>query len=298
MGPTVTTIITTPGIYAGMPDEIYHGDPVPSGSLSSSGARWMLSSPAIFRYRQTHRKESKEFDIGHAVHAKVLGEGIKIAQIPDELLATNGAASTKAAKAFIDEARRNGLVPLKRTEFYPVDKMAEAILAHPTAVLLLERGGIPEASIFATDPITGEWMRARPDFLPDNRAGEETICVDIKTAESAHPGAFSRSAAKWGYHQQAPWYLDTLTEVRGDMSPRMQFVIVEKTEPWLVSVCELDDDAIQKGRERNRLALDLWHQCRETGLWPGYGDEVHQIRLPIWALMDGIEPDEDVELKL
>lgn len=286
------------GIFGGVSDEDYHADPVPRGSLSSSGARWMLSSPAIFRYRTTHRKESKEFDIGHAVHAKVLGEGMKVAQIPDELLASNGAVSTKAAKEFIAEARANGLIPLKRTEFYPVEKMAEAILAHPTANLLLERGGIPEASIFATDPVTGEWVRARPDFLPDNHSGERTICVDVKTAESAHPGAFSRSAAKWGYHQQAPFYLDALTEVRGDESPLMRFVIVEKSEPWLVSVCELDEEAIDKGRERNRLALDLWHQCRESGLWPGYGDEVHQVRLPIWALMDGVEPDDDVELKL
>lgn len=287
------TVITEPGIYADMPDEVYHGDPVPGGSLSSSGARHILSSPAIFRYRQTHRTETRAFDIGHAVHAMVLGVGMKVVEIPAELLAANGAVSTKAAKQFIDDTRAEGRIPLKGGDFYPIRMMAEAILGHPTARALLERDGIPEASIFATDPLTGEWVRARPDFLPPCDGGR-TIVVDVKTAESAHPGQFSRAAAKWGYHQQAPHYLDALTEVRGDPDPRMQFVIVEKSEPWLVSVCELDGEAIERGRQLNRDALNLWHQCREAGLWPGYGDEVHTISLPMWALWD--DNDDDIEV--
>ena len=138
-------------------------------------------------------------------------------------------------------------------------------------------------------------MRARPDFLPYD-TGSRTIVVDVKTSESAHPGQFGRTAAKWGYHQQAPWYLDALTAVRGDDSPVMQFVIAEKSDPWLVSVCELDVEAIERGRQLNREALDTWHRCRETGMWPGYGDEVHTISLPLWALWD--DNDDDVELKL
>ena len=289
----VPTVITRPGIYADISDERYHADPVPQGSLSSTGARQILSSPAMFRYRQSHRTETRAFDIGHAVHAMVLGVGMKVVEIPASLLASNGAASTNAAKGFIEEARIDGQIPLKASDFYPIRMMSEAILAHPTARALLEQDGIPEASIFATDPITGEWVRARPDFLPDYEGGRVTV-VDVKTSESAHPGQFGRTAAKWGYHQQAPWYLDALTQVRGDDSPVMQFVIVEKSEPWLVSVCELDAEAVDRGRQLNRESLDLWHRCRETGMWPGYGDEVHQISLPMWAMWD--DSDDDIEV--
>lgn len=289
----MSVTITEPGIYADIPDAIYHDDPVPGGSLSSTGARQLLSSPAIFRYRQTHREETRTFDIGHAVHALVLGVGMRVVEIPADKLAANGAASTKAAKEFIDETRAAGQIPLKGGDFYPIRMMAEAVLAHPTARRLLEQDGIPEASIFAPDPITGEWMRARPDYLPERTSGP-TVAVDLKTADSAHPGNFRRSAAKWGYHQQAPYYLDALTTVRGDDAPVMRFVVVEKSEPWLVSVCELDAEAIDRGRELNRAALDLWHRCRETGLWPGYGDEVHRISLPMWALFD--DDDDEIEI--
>lgn len=279
------TIITEPGVYAGISDADYHADPVPAGSLSSGGARQLLSSPAMFRYRQTHREEARAFDLGHAVHAKVLGVGMRVVQIPPDLLAANGAASTKAAKDFIETTRAEGRIPLKPSDFWPIERMAEAILAHPTAKALLERDGIPEASVFAADPVTGEWMRARPDFLP-HPTGRRTIAVDIKTAETADPRGFRRAAAEYGYHSQHAWYIDTLTLARGDEDPALVFVVVEKSEPWLVSVCELGPDSIGKGRERNRAALDLWHRCRETGLWPGYGDQVHRIDLPVWALTE------------
>lgn len=281
------------GIYEGIPDEAYHLDRiVPGGSLSSTGARQILSSPAWFRYRQEHREESKPFDLGHAVHAKVLGVGMKVVEIPAGLLATNGATSTKAAKEFMRDARAKGLVPLKAEDFAPVNAMAEAVLAHPTARLLLEREGIPEASVFAEDPVTGEWFRARPDFLPEPARKHKTVLVDLKTSISADPRRFRNSVAKYGYHQQDPWYCDAVRLVRGDRDVSMAFVIVESHEPWLVSVCELLPEAVEKGRERNRRALDLWHQCRTTNRWPGYGSEIYQLDLPAWAMNEEELPDD------
>lgn len=288
------TTITKPGIYPGIPDEEYHADPVPSGSLSSTGARQLLDSPALFRYRQQHRQISKPFDVGHAVHAKVLGVGMKVVTIPADLLDARGGTSRKDCKAWIEDARADSLVPLKESEFWPVERMAEAILGHPEAKRLLEQPGTPEASVFATDPITGEWVRARFDYLPDAAPGK-TVAVDVKTtSKSAHPARFARSVATFGYHQQAAWYLDALALTRGDEDAEMVFVTVENREPWLISCSRLDADALARGRELNRRALDLWHQCRKTGLWPGYGDEVHTLSLPMWALWD----DDDDEMEV
>ncbi|MGW9447058.1 hypothetical protein, partial [Bacillus mobilis] len=49
--------ITRPGVYDGIPEAVYHRDPVPGGSLSSSGARKLLapSCPALFKYDQEHK---------------------------------------------------------------------------------------------------------------------------------------------------------------------------------------------------------------------------------------------------
>ncbi|HML52392.1 MAG TPA: PD-(D/E)XK nuclease-like domain-containing protein [Propionicimonas sp.] len=278
--------ITAPGVYPGISDEEYHGDPVPAGSLSSSGARQILQSPAWFRYRQQHREVSRPFDVGHAVHAKVLGIGLKVEVIPTELLDARGGLGRKDAKAWVEQVRADGHVPLKPGDWFPVERMAEAILAHPTAKALLGQPGIPEASVFAKDPITEEWVRARPDFLPP-RWGATTTVVDIKTtAKTADRGRFGRTVAAYGYHQQAAWYCDAITAARGDDEAEMVFVVVEAREPWLVGLYRLPIVAIERGRELNRAALDTWHQCRQTGLWPGYGDEIQTVDLPAWALWD------------
>lgn len=285
--------ITEPGVYPGISDEEYHSDPVTAGSLSHTGARHILQSPAWFRYRQAHREVSKPFDVGHAVHAKVLGVGTKVVTIPEELLDARGGISRKDCKAWIEDARSQDLVPLKPGEWYPVERMAEAILGHPTAKALLEQPGDPEASVFAKDPETEEWVRGRFDYLPRPGLGRVTA-VDIKTTgKSAAPSRFGRSVAAYGYHQQQAWYCDALTLARGDEAD-MAFVVVEAYEPWLVSVIRISEVALARGRDLNRRALDLWHQCRTTGLWPGYGDDIHTVDLPVWALMDDDEVDIEV----
>jgi len=79
------------GIVLDLPESQYHSRP----ELSSTEARRLLDSPAKFKWAQTHPQAPKaEFDLGHAVHEKVLGVGGGIAVIPDDVLASNGAVST------------------------------------------------------------------------------------------------------------------------------------------------------------------------------------------------------------
>ena len=79
----MTIQITSPGIYD-MPAETYHADPVPAGSLSSTGARRILppGCPALFRYEQQNGTGHRpEFDFGTAAHKLVLGVGPKLKRI-------------------------------------------------------------------------------------------------------------------------------------------------------------------------------------------------------------------------
>ena len=274
--------ITEPGVYT-LTDAEYHADPVPGGSLSSTGARRILDSPARFRWEQTHRVEKVAFDVGHLVHSLVLGTGMEAVEIPADVLATNGAASTKDAKAFIEATRAAGKVPMKADDLAPIRAMAEEVLAHRTARALLERPGASEVSLFAPDKATGVMRRGRIDRLPDADAGSP-LAIDLKTARSADPREFRRAVAEHGYHQQAAWYLDLLTDTRGDRDPRMFFIAVETAAPHLVSVCELDFEAMETARRRNREALDTYARCVAADTWPGYGDDVHLIDLPMWAL--------------
>lgn len=262
-----------------MPEAEYHRRP----ELSSTEARRLLDSPAKFKWAQTHPQAPKaEFDLGHAVHEKVLGVGGGITVIPDDVLASNGAVSTKAAKEFIEAARADGLTPIKRDVADVVDAMAEAVLAHPSARVLLEQdGGHPEASVFATDPDTEIEMRARFDYLA-------RIAVDLKTARDASPNGFARAAADHGYHVQRGHYLDTL-EFAGGNADGFVFVVVESTAPYLVGVYRLNSEFEDLGVRQARHARRIYRECILNDSWPGYGDNIQSLMAPFWLVADAAE---------
>ena len=267
------TVITEPGIYT-IPEDEYHADPVPAGSLSHSGAKLLLACPAKFHHWR-HRQEHKAvFDFGTAAHTLILGTGADLVVIDAENW------KKKAAQDARDEAYAAGLTPLLRHEMDVVEAMAAALKAHPIAVALLA-DGTPEQSIFWQ---TGQtWRRARIDWTPANT--RRPILVDYKTTISAERRAFERSVASYGYHQQADWYLDGWQAVTGE-DAAFVFIAQEKEAPYLVNCFELDPTALDIGRARNAAALALYEQCSATGIWPGYSDTVEQIGLPRWAVIE------------
>ncbi|MDX3637764.1 PD-(D/E)XK nuclease-like domain-containing protein [Streptomyces europaeiscabiei] len=257
--------------------EQYHADLT---SISSTGLRELLDPgcPAQFHYDRHHPKPPKrEFDLGNAVHAAVLGKGSDIVEIhyPDYKKAD--------ARAQRDIAYDDGKIPLLPKEKEQVDAMAAAIRRHSLAGPLFAPGnGVAERSIYWTDPATGVRCRVRPDWLIVRP--EVTVVVDLKTTTDANPKACSKAIAAYSYHQQGALYLDGVTAA--GLAPegaRFLFVFQSKKAPYLVTVRELGDQDQDIGRARNERALRLYADCEATGLWPdwtGPVDEIPQISMP------------------
>jgi hypothetical protein len=217
------------------------------------------------------------------VHSKVLGTGAPIIAIPDDVLASNGAASTTAAKAFIADARAAGAVPVKQAEADEINSMVEAVLAHPRARTLFEQSGTAEASVFATDPATNVQMRARFDYLPDFTV-DDPCTVDLKTARDASPDGFARAAAEHRYDIQQEFYLHAYALATGDFMARMSFVAVEKEPPYLVGVYPLATEFAEMGRAKVREALETYAACLKTGEWAGYPLDPDPLQPPTWLM--------------
>lgn len=275
-------VIDQPGIYD-IPAAAYHADPVPGGSLSSTGARQLLapSCPAKFRWQANNgRLPKREFDLGHAAHRLVLGDGDELEIIDAENY------RTKAAQAARNAAHDAGRVPLLTAEYEQVQAMAAALRDHPTAAAVFDPdSGEPERSLFWHDAEFGVWRRARLDWLRLRPAGGRLIVPDYKTCASAEPAALSRAMQSYGYYQQGAWYLDAVTALglAGDVEPAFLLVCQEREPPYLVTICQPNPDALNWGRVRNRKALDLFRQCQTTGHWPGYAEKPVELRLPRWA---------------
>ena len=258
-------------IVDGMGEADYHGH----ASLSSSGARALLRSPAKFHHERLHGRPGKRvFDFGHAAHGLVLGVGEPL------VLVDADDWRTAAAKAARDAAYAAGSVPLLLREYSVVEAMAARIRAHPVASRLFEQG-VAERSFFWTDEATGVECRARTDWLRVTESG--VVVVDYKTCTDASPRGFGKSVAEWGYHQQDAWYRDAVAACMSIDAPFV-FVAQEKTPPYLVGCYQLDDEAVEAGWVANRAARRLFRACTETGVWPGYSDQIETIGLPRWAV--------------
>jgi hypothetical protein len=257
------------GFHDDVPEADYHAD---RESLSVSGAKVILRSPAEFAWGREHPTTSDAFDLGSAAHRLVLGAGPVIHVVDAETW------QTKAAREERDKAREAGEIPLLVKDNQRVLDMADALSGHALAMSLFEQGR-PEVSAYAVDESTGVMRRCRFDWLSDD------LGVDYKTSVSADPRDFGRAAASFGYHSQHAWYLDLARDLGVDLRGFL-FVVQAKSAPYLVSVVELTPDAVDVGRARNRSALERYRDCMESGLWPGYPQQVTPVDIPRWAYYD------------
>lgn len=279
-------VVEQPGVYLGLSDADYHRDPVPGGSLSSTGARKLLppSCPALYRHwADNPQPPKKAFDLGHAAHELVLGMGMGCEVVPGDRW------DTKAAKEKVAEIRARGAVPLKQADMDRVEAMAAKLREHPLAGKLLQPGtGEPEASLFWQDPETGVWCRVRTDWLPHSVPGRRLVVADYKTTDSVAPDDLARSVYRYGYHVQEAFYTRGIRALGLADDVAFVFVWQMKEAPYLVSVTETDDTAKRIGEQLVDRALAKYRDCTESGHWPSFDEEsgdidVITIASPRWA---------------
>jgi len=269
------------GVYADISNTDYHKDPaLGSTSLKTLATR----TPAHYLYDQVHPKFSDAFTLGTAAHSLILEDDTSRIEIVD---ADNWL--TKAAKEAKAAALAHGKQPLLTKEMAQVVAMRDSVMAHPLARDLFT-GHRAEESVFWEEG--GLHLKCRPD------AWQPGALVDLKTTVSADPNEFGKTAHNFGYHQSAAHYIDGVKAATGEDLP-FHFVLVEKTAPYLVSVVELDWEAIDIGRGLNDRAKRIYRECVESGNWPGY-PAAEPISLPNWAVYqaEDLLGISELELKL
>ena len=286
----------TPGLHF-IDADTYHSDPCATPSLSSTIAKLLIRQSPLHAWTQSPRLNpawepvnKKTFDIGRAAHSAILGKGGDYVAIPADLLASNGAASTKAAKDWIEDARASGLTPLKASEVDQVEAM------RIIAVTRLADNGITldpaRSEVVAIAEIDGVMCRAMVDNAP---VDPSKPLYDLKTCEDASPEACIRAVMNYGYDVSAAHYVAVWKAATGE-DRAFRFVFQEKTAPNEICVVELDYDAMMMGKKRIARARDIWRICTRDDHWPGYPAGVHQIPLPEfyqskWLERESVEAD-------
>lgn len=251
--------ITKPGLVFDMDDETYHGDPVEGGSLSSSLARRLTEHVPAKAFAYHHnRKPTASMNLGKAAHLHALGAG-------PEMVVWQHDGRTKAGKeeraARAEDVASERIIAVTEAERAQVLAMAAALRSDPEVCAILD-AGTPEVSVFWQEQ--GVWCRGRFDLLGD-------VGDDYKTCDDASARGFEHSMSKYGYHQQADFYLRGLRAIghpAGDEP--MRFICQEKQAPYLVQVHTCDELAMEIAAALNERAIGIFAECIESGEWSGY----------------------------
>ncbi len=248
-------------------------------AMSCSGLKKLRKSPAHFLAGDDPEAEQKlSLRRGSLLHTLVLEPEKMTARYAIKPDGMNFA--TKDGKAWRD-AVGHGLEIVTAAEVRTASRQAQSLRAVPEIAALLGGAGASEVSFFWTDQETGITCKGRADWVFRTDAG--VILLDLKTTEDAGPEAFPRSCARYGYHMQAPWYVDGWAATTGDIVLGFVFGAVESGWPHVAQAYMLDDDSISKGRAECRRLLNQYAACLDSDTWPGYASEIQSINLPAWA---------------
>lgn len=264
-----------PGIYYDISNEAYHaGD-----GVSKSQLDMVALSPALLPWSKAapvDEEKTKALDMGTALHCILLepAEFDKRFIVAPEFNRRTTAGKEDEA-AFLRDVAGMGMTVMTNEQGRKLNIMRDSAMAHPAARWMLEADGYSEASMYWTDPETGELCRIRPDRY----LSQHPVIVDVKKV--ADMERFSRHVEEFRYHVQDAMYREGFKQVTGE-SPGFFFIAVSETIDcgrYPVRVFELDAQDIDTGHALFRRDLNTYHECRINNEWGG----VETIKRPEWA---------------
>ena len=172
-------------------------------------------------------------------------------------------------ESFGNKAKGKTILSLEDIERLTI--MKQRIVEHPAASTILNLSGVAEQSYQWKDEKTGELCKSRPDFHTD----DGTLIVDLKTTSDASELGFQKSVHNFRYHVQAGFYLRSIKEAQ-----QFVFIAVETKPPYLVAVYNASTDMINAGNRVADKNLETLANCRKSGKWIGYSEEITTLELP------------------
>jgi hypothetical protein len=279
-----------PGIYD-ISDEQYFG----VKAASNSGLKLIRTrSPGHFIHQQRNPKDpTPDMLAGISWHCAILEPESfmdRHAIVPENAPRKPTAPQIKAYKA--GKPTEKGEVSCRYWEQWGAMNDGKTIIDTETAAEYLEIGnairnhpelsayfdnGKSEQAVFAHDPKTGVLCKCKPDYLTCLKG--YNICLELKSTEDATSKRFQRTALNFGYFQAAAFYQDVMEWAIG--RPDLYLIVAfEREAPYGVKVYEVTPEALRRGTEEYRAALNIYHECLMTDNWPLYDTDIEILEYP------------------
>jgi hypothetical protein len=297
-------IVSQAGAFRVSMDHYHSQNICPGPSISSSGLRkivmesewhfWMSWTGNPNRYPD--KEPGDGLVLGKAAHCLLLGDEVfddlfiyvpkdaprrptatQIAAFERDGKWSDAAAPGASFWAEFDK-KAAGRLLLTDEQVQKIGYMAENLRRNPLATEMLT-GGMTEVSMVWQDPITGVWLKSRPDVIPDNGAD----FADLKTfAPQKHDIARAAQSAitDHAYHMQMALATMGAEAVLGTTATDCVLVMCQTTAPYTVTPVRLDEESLYLGRVMIRHGIDRFARCLETGVWPMPVEDVLTYTIP------------------
>lgn len=251
----------------------YHKD---TTHISKSGLDLIRKCPAKYyaKYMDSNAPKQKTSDallFGDAYHTMIL-EPIKFKNDFVVMPPMRGEGSVKMKQQFIENNAGKKIITAET--FSKIRSMRDVLMDHPIAGSMIRSEGLIEKRFNWECRKTGVKCKIKPDKL----LTKKNYAIDLKTTEDASDDGFGRSARKFRYHVQGAFYTDGLIQ-NGFQIKAFIFIAQEKEYPYLINVQFLNNEGVEMGREEYIEDLETYASCIKSNTWPGYGDEITELKL-------------------
>lgn len=285
--------VTEPGIYD-MPIGIYHSQCTDGPSLSSTGIRRLLKSPAHFwKFSELnpHRVEEDDkeaFVLGRAAHHLLLGEREfrKHFTIQPDTYRDPDTGKSKAwnnnatvCRDWHADMAAAGLTVLTAKQIERIKGMAGllpwqkgmtncGLLNTPLVAEAGALSGEIERSLFWK--LGDVWLKARPDAIP----GDSNDYADLKTIsprseEGLNDRDLERAVRENKLFVQGAMVGMGSSAVLARQMSGFHLIFVDTGDVHAVAPVTLEDEDIIRGERAVFVAIEIFNRCMTTGVWPG-----------------------------
>lgn len=178
--------------------------------------------------------------------------------------------------------------------------LARELEVHIAAAVIIKRrladqgvtfeGGEYQKLIEWTCPLTGANCKGYMDYY------ETALIWDLKAVADASPKKVQRSFVDYGWDIAAAGYVDGVETLFPELVGRVKIVFpfAETDPPYAVHLYEPAAMMRELGGSKWHRAKQVWSECIETGVWPGYFSGVGKISPTPWQMT---ELDQEIEVR-
>lgn len=292
--------LDAPGVFSGIPMDVYLTDPVAVPSLSSSVAITLIQQSPFHAWARhprnpkcLSRDESRVASIGTVAHALLLekSEDQVVVLDPQNFIGKRGGIpkgyTNDAIREARDDALAEGKTPLLLEDMITCRAMRDAAqeyIAHSELAGVFDAGE-SEATVVAQEGAT--WLRCRPDWI----SHDKSVVVHFKTtARSARPESFIRGLLpSMGYDLALAFYGRVIAGATG-VVPKIHCILAQEQDPpYCCSLIALSPAYADITDGQIDRAIITWRDCMRTGRWPAYPSRICYAEPKPWQMAEAEE---------